>query len=124
MTILFNALKHLNFDYIIVDRNISFTVEEKTILKMSDDIRFVVDGRKVTVFKFLKLMNALNLLDEKEETNICSKIGVIYNKMSATNNSTIQDKTIKILTTVNKYKSNKDTVILNEIVSKGILNNI
>lgn len=123
-TLLFEALKRLNFDYIIIDRNISFTIEERIILKMSDDIRFVVDGRKVTIHKFLKLMNALNLLDEREETNICSKIGVIYNKMSATNNSTIQDKNIKILATINKYKSNNDTVILNEIVSKGMLDNI
>lgn len=121
ITNLFNALKVMNFDCIIIDRNINFSEEERIMMSMSDSVRFVVDGRKITIYKFLKMMNSLAILDSREETNICSKVEVVYNKMSSTFNNTIQDENIKILATINKYKTNNDRILIDEIVSKGIL---
>lgn len=118
---LFEALKGMNFEEIIVDRNINFTEEEQYIYELSDVVRFVVDGSKTSVHKFLKLMNSLALLDKRNETNICRKIEVINNKMSSTNNSTIQDKSIKVVATINKYKTSNDNMLINEIVSNGTL---
>jgi len=121
---LFSALKQLDFEYIIIDRNISFTVEERIIFDLCDQIRFVVDGRQITIQKFLKLMNSLALLDQREDKNICEKVGVIYNKMSSSYNNTIQDHEIKILATINKYQTREDKMIVEEIVSKNVLANI
>lgn len=121
---LFDALKDMDFDYIIIDKNISFTPEERLMFELSDQIRFVVDGRKITNHKFLKLMNSLALLDQRENVQICDKVGIVYNKMSSTFNNTIDNQDIPILATVHKYKTQEDKIIIEEIVSQKILQNI
>lgn len=118
---LFNTLRKLSFDYIVIDRNISFSEEERLIYEFSDSLRFVVDGREVCNLKFLKLMNALDLLDKKENKQICNKIGVIYNKMSSSFNNVIKNKEIPILATVSKYKTNDEKRLVNEIVSMNAI---
>lgn len=119
--ILLNALKKNDFDKIIIDKNINFSEEEKTIFDVSDELRFVVDGSIMTNKKFLSLMNALALLDEKNNTNFCQKISIIYNKMSSSNNITVDKKTMKVLATINKYQVTDNKILINEIVSNQLL---
>lgn len=121
---LFDGLKEMDFDYIIIDKNISFTQEERLMFELSDQIRFVIDGRKISNHKFLKLMNSLALLDQKEHTKFCDKVAIIYNKMSSTFNNTIDDQDISVLATIHKYKTQEDKIIVEEIVSQKILQNI
>ncbi|WP_027089396.1 hypothetical protein [Thomasclavelia saccharogumia] len=121
---LFDALKQIGFDYIIIDRNIDFSLVEKFIFESSNDLRFVVDGSKTSNHKFLKLINSLSLIDEREETNVCQKISVIYNKMSSSSNNIIQNKKIPVLAMINKYKTYDDKMIINEIVANNFLTNI
>ncbi len=121
---LFNAFKQIGFDYIVIDRNIDFSLVEKFIFESSDTLRFVVDGSKTSNYKFLKLINSLSLIDEREETTVCQKISVIYNKMSSSFNNTIQNVEIPVLAMVNKYTTHDDKIIIDEIVSKDILTNI
>ena len=45
--------------------------------------------------KILRLMNSLPLIDERNKTDYCSKIEVIYNKMSTSSNNRISGDNIK-----------------------------
>ena len=121
---LITALKQMEFDYIIIDRNIDFSIVEKTIFDLSDSLRFVVDGTKIGNYKFLKLINSLSLVDKRENSSICQKIGIIYNKMSSSFNNTIQNKEIPVLAIVNKYNASDDKMLIDEIVSKNVLTNL
>lgn len=124
LTILFNALENMDFDYVVIDRNISFSLDEQYIFFKATKIRFVVDGTEISNQKFLRLMNSLPLLDEKNKTNHCSKIEVIYNKMSSSTNNKIQSHDIKIIQSIDKYKTSKDINIIHAIVDKKYLFNV
>lgn len=124
LTVLFDALENMNFDYVVVDRNINFSLEEQYIFSRVSKIRFVVDGSEISNQKFLGLMNALPLLDDRNKTNYCSKIEIVYNKMSTSSNNRIKGENIKIIASINKYKTNKDIDIVHEIVKRQYLLNI
>lgn len=121
LTVLFNALEHMNFEYVVVDRNINFSCEEQYIFSRARKIRFVVDGSEISNQKFLGLMNALPLLDERNKTDFCSKIEIIYNKMSTSSNNRIKGDNIKIVASISKYKTSKEIDIVHEIVNKQYL---
>lgn len=124
LTMLFDTLKNMNFDYIVVDKNISFSEDEQYIFSIVSKIRFVVDGTEISNQKFLRLMNSLPLIDERNKTDYCSKIEVIYNKMSTSSNNRISGDNIKIVASINKYRTNKDIDIVYEIVKRQYLANI
>lgn len=80
---LFGALSALNFSHIILDMDFSLHQDCLDILKMAHTIVFVSDGSEAANLKFERAHAALVVLDQHDETNLCQRLALMYNRFSS-----------------------------------------
>ncbi len=71
-----------NYDYIVLDMDFSIEQEMLDIYRQSNEIIWVGDGTEISNTKIYRAFVALNIIEEKSEIPITSRIGLMYNKFS------------------------------------------
>lgn len=77
----------LGYDSIIVDMNFQMTKDFMEIMSHMHRIILVQDGGETSNSKFERTMQALQIMEEKEKTNVTGAMCLLYNRFSSSKSS-------------------------------------
>lgn len=76
-----------NYDYVVIDMNLKVSGEFMEIMNCMNRIILVQDGSETSNSKFLRTMEALQILENQMDINIMSIMSVVYNRFSSSKSS-------------------------------------
>lgn len=83
MEMLQTIIDNCNYDYIVLDFDFEFDELTKSIWNISDEVVFISDGSETANLKFERGLNALKILNSKNEADYrLDKINIMYNMFS------------------------------------------
>lgn len=93
---LMNTICAMNFEYIIIDTDLTFDERIMGVFSKSSKIICITDATPVSNKKTTDAIDVIRLIDGKNGTSVADKLAVIYNKYSDTTSVLIEDKKITI----------------------------
>jgi hypothetical protein len=95
---LFLALQALSgMDLLILDMKCDFRKYQLPVWKRAEGVVLVSDGRKASNYKVEKLVEALELQDRQQKTELCKKLSVAYNRLDNRTGTYIKNGSIRTL---------------------------
>lgn len=99
--------KHSDYDYVILDADLTLDPESLEVYKVADEIVMVSDHSKEAAVKAQRALAALAVMEGETENPIAQRISVIYNKAVNENEVDITEPKLKSLGGVGVFKSEK-----------------
>lgn len=96
LSALMNAISKMNFDFIVVDTDMTFDEKATALFEKSAKVFLITDATPMSNKKTTDAVEVIRLIDSQKNTNNAEKLAVIYNKYSDTTSVTIENMKITI----------------------------
>lgn len=113
------------YDVIVIDYSGTLTNRQQTLLKdYVDSVVYVSDGSPIGNSKFLKFCEAVRVIEKRENTNILSKMGLIYNRYSSKTSKQLDKVPIILLGGINRIEGIAGRDLVYELSKHEMMPNI
>lgn len=82
LTLINEARAMANYDEIILDLDFNMQGIDLELIRQSDRVIVVTDGSDVANEKTTRCIEALRIMEEQKDENLCGKLSIFYNKFS------------------------------------------
>lgn len=93
-----------SYDYIIVDHHFALDKDTLKILRQMHEVIIVGDGSEISNNKIIRAINALNILEQNEDSSLISRTSIVYNKFSNKTGKAIDSLNINNLGGAPRYE--------------------
>lgn len=69
-----------DFEYIVVDKDFGLSARDLAVMKQADAVTFVLEANDISQKKFIRITDAIKILDDQFQTDMIDQIAVIFNK--------------------------------------------
>lgn len=112
---LLEELTIAGYKYIVLDTDFSLNKGCLELLKTAHNWVFVSDGTETSNQKLQRAVQALTLLEQREDVAISSRIALMYNKFSSKTGQTVDSLSARVLGGVPKYEQATTSQILSKL---------
>ncbi|WP_418376020.1 AAA family ATPase [Agathobacter sp.] len=112
------------FDEVIVDIPFSLDRDKINLLSKADRIVMVNDGSQIANEKYMKAIQALNLIEQNGDIDIISKSCMIYNKFSNKSSVMLNDIPVNVIGGAPKYEQATTKQLIEQLSKMNHYNTI
>ena len=109
-----------NYDYIVVDANPHVSDSLDYLMNVAETVFLVSDGSEVSGGKLERLIQALALVDEREDGTILRRISLIYNRFGRMSREAHCNPQPDVFAKINRYEGASAMMIRDSIVGTGV----
>lgn len=107
-----------SYDYIIVDTDFSIDRAALKIYRMSHTVVWVSDGSDMSNSKLFRAYNALNVLEQNEDSPITNRLALLYNKFSNKTSKILNEIGIKNIGGAPRFEHATSEQVLEQLSAK------
>lgn len=111
------------YDVILIDQRICVDIPEVELMQLADKLFWVSNGTAISKCKFMRAEEMIRAIDKKNDSDIMSKINIIYNGFSNKNGREIAQN-IDVFAGFPKYENMEFEEIVNKLSQSENLNKL
>ncbi len=108
------------FDCIIIDADITISKKRSTLLNLATQVFFVNDGRDISNKKMECVLQAIQIIDERDGTRVLMKCNVLYNKFGSMSVQASSEQCSQVFGLMNRYEGGTCKQVVEQLVQKNI----
>ncbi len=112
------------FDCIVVDADVLISKKRNVLMNMASQIFLVNDGRDVSNQKMQRVLQSLQIIDERDETRILVKCSIVYNKFGSLSTQQPSDLCGRVFGVMSRYEGGNSKQVLEQLVKKNLFASI
>ena len=113
-----------NYDYVIVDADLSIDKQWLNIYRKAHTIVWVSDGSEISNIKLFRSYNALNILEQNADSPLTNRLVLIYNKFSSKTSKVLNDIGIKNIGGAPRYEHATTKQVIEQLSAMEMLNKL
>lgn len=113
-----------DYEYIVLDMDLSFSKECMQLLDYSEAITIVSDGTAISNEKTNRAINSLKILDDQKKGTLIPRMRILYNKFSSKGSEIMERTDMKTVGGIPKYEGASVPQLLQQIGSMAVLDEV
>ena len=112
------------YQYIIIDKCFELSDVFNVIIKDSNEIVLVSDGTDISNNKLVKVNSVIEILQDRDDTDIKRKVSVLYNKFSSKNGKVINGLELRDLGGIQRYEGAEHNQLIEEVARMDVFDKL